>query len=66
MPRPKKKQSIRQHNRGSEPVARTYAKDAAAIIPAVSLRQSGLGVQQRQMLDVRSSALDTSALPLIR
>ena len=31
MPRPKKKQPIRQHNRGSEPVARTYAKDAAAM-----------------------------------
>ena len=33
MPRHKKQQPIRQHNRGSEPVARTYAKDAAAIIP---------------------------------
>ena len=31
MPLPKKRAIYR--NRGSEPVARTYAKDAAAIIP---------------------------------
>ena len=33
MPRPKKKQSFYQGTRGSKPVARTYAKDAATIIP---------------------------------